>query len=220
MQDPSQGKLGSRISSPLQLHTSPDRRRAGERRLGSFCSWLPSRRCRSSVRGRAEGVHGIGLSPRSQGGASLAEFPGPICCDISGPIKMSGPNLDTPAWVVMRRSHRPAHLFVITDLGGRPSMVYLETATEDHDTDSPSVVARVALSFDRLRVEAESWGACRDLIRKWPSNDCRKRHRVATSSHSGSNGGTRVEVGIAGQAVAVRDGNDLDGRCWPSAGTW
>jgi len=56
--------------------------------------------------------------------------------------------------------------FVIADLDGRPPVVYLETAAEGHVTDSPSVVAHVALSFDRLRAEAESWAASRDLIRK------------------------------------------------------
>jgi transcriptional regulator with XRE-family HTH domain len=56
--------------------------------------------------------------------------------------------------------------FVIADLDGRPHVVYLETAAEGHVTDSPSVAAHVALSFDRLRAEAESWAASRDLIRK------------------------------------------------------
>jgi Domain of unknown function (DUF5753) len=56
--------------------------------------------------------------------------------------------------------------FVIADLDDRPSMVYLETAAHGQVTDSPSVVAHVALSFDRLRAEAESWAASRDLIRK------------------------------------------------------
>ncbi|MFZ0189751.1 MAG: DUF5753 domain-containing protein, partial [Streptosporangiaceae bacterium] len=58
-----------------------------------------------------------------------------------------------------------AHL-VIADLDARPPVVYLETAAEGHVTDSPSVAAHVALSFDRLRAEAESWAASRDLIRK------------------------------------------------------
>ena len=56
--------------------------------------------------------------------------------------------------------------FVIADLDGRPPVVYLETAAEGHVTDSPAVAAHVALSFDRLRAEAESWAASRDLIRK------------------------------------------------------
>ncbi len=38
--------------------------------------------------------------------------------------------------------------FVIADLDGRPPMVYLETAAHGQVTDSPSVVAHVALSFD------------------------------------------------------------------------
>jgi transcriptional regulator with XRE-family HTH domain len=56
--------------------------------------------------------------------------------------------------------------FVIADLDAKPRMVYLETAAEGQVTDSPSVVAHVALSFDRLRAEALPWGASRDLIRR------------------------------------------------------
>jgi transcriptional regulator with XRE-family HTH domain len=56
--------------------------------------------------------------------------------------------------------------FVIADLDARPPVVYLETAADGHVTDSPSVAARVALSFDRLRAEAESRASSRDLIRK------------------------------------------------------
>ncbi|MGH3194043.1 MAG: helix-turn-helix domain-containing protein [Streptosporangiaceae bacterium] len=56
--------------------------------------------------------------------------------------------------------------FIIADLDGRPSMAYLETAAQGQITDSPSVTAHVALSFDRLRAEALPWAASRDLIRK------------------------------------------------------
>jgi transcriptional regulator with XRE-family HTH domain len=56
--------------------------------------------------------------------------------------------------------------FIIADLDGRPPMAYLETAAHGQITDSPSVAAHVALSFDRLRSEAESRAASRDLIRK------------------------------------------------------
>ena len=56
--------------------------------------------------------------------------------------------------------------FIIADLDARPPMAYLETAAEGHVTDSPSVVNHVALRFDRLRAQAESWAASRDLIRK------------------------------------------------------
>ena len=56
--------------------------------------------------------------------------------------------------------------FVIADLGGKPSVVYLETAAEGQVTDSSSVVDDVALRFDRLRAQAESWVASRDLMRK------------------------------------------------------
>jgi hypothetical protein len=66
VQDPSQGKLGSRVSSSLQLHAPPHCRRAGERRLSSLCSGGPARRLGPPVRGRITGVHGIGLPPRSR----------------------------------------------------------------------------------------------------------------------------------------------------------
>jgi hypothetical protein len=56
--------------------------------------------------------------------------------------------------------------FIIADLDSRPSMAYLETAAHGQVTDSSSAVGHVALSFDRLRAEAESWAASRDLIRK------------------------------------------------------
>jgi hypothetical protein len=56
--------------------------------------------------------------------------------------------------------------FVIADLDGKPPAVYLETAAEGQVTDSSSVVDHVALRFDRLRAQAESWAASRDLIRK------------------------------------------------------
>ena len=56
--------------------------------------------------------------------------------------------------------------FVIADLDARPPVVYLETAAEGHVTDSPSVAAHVAIRFDRLRAEAESRAASRDVIRK------------------------------------------------------
>ncbi len=47
----------------------------------------------------------------------------------------------------------------------KPPVVYLETAAEGVVTDSSSVVGHVALRFDRLRAQAESWVASRDLIR-------------------------------------------------------
>ena len=56
--------------------------------------------------------------------------------------------------------------FVIADLDAKPPVVYLETAAEGVVTDSSSVAAHVALRFDRLRAQAESWVASRDLIRK------------------------------------------------------
>ena len=56
--------------------------------------------------------------------------------------------------------------FIIADLDGKPPMAYLETAAEGQVTDSPSVAAHVALSFDRLRAEALPWRASRDLIKR------------------------------------------------------
>ena len=55
---------------------------------------------------------------------------------------------------------------MIADLDGKPPMVYLETAAEGQVTDSPSVAAHIALSFDTLRAEALPWAASRDLIRR------------------------------------------------------
>jgi hypothetical protein len=56
--------------------------------------------------------------------------------------------------------------FVIADLDSKPSVVYLETAAEGQVTDSSSALNHVALSFDRLRADAESRAVSRDLIRK------------------------------------------------------
>jgi hypothetical protein len=56
--------------------------------------------------------------------------------------------------------------FIIADLDNQPPVAYLETAAEGQVTDSSSAANHVALRFDRLRSQAESWGASRDLIRK------------------------------------------------------
>ena len=56
--------------------------------------------------------------------------------------------------------------FILADLGSKPPVAYLETAAEGQVTDSSSAVSHVALRFDRLRAQAESWAASRDLIRK------------------------------------------------------
>ena len=56
--------------------------------------------------------------------------------------------------------------FILADLDGKPPMAYLETAVEGQVTDSPSVAAHVALSFERLRAEALSWRASCDLIKR------------------------------------------------------
>ena len=75
----------------------------------------------------------------------------------------------SPAAVAIARLGGSAVLlggFIIADLDARPPVAYLETTAEGHVTDSPSVAAHVALSFDRLRAGAESWATSRDLIRK------------------------------------------------------
>jgi transcriptional regulator with XRE-family HTH domain len=56
--------------------------------------------------------------------------------------------------------------FVIADLDGSPSMVYLETAAEGQIADSPAIVAHAMLRFDALRSEALPRAASRDLIMK------------------------------------------------------
>jgi transcriptional regulator with XRE-family HTH domain len=56
--------------------------------------------------------------------------------------------------------------FVIADLDGSPSMVYLETAAEGQIADSPAIVAHAMLRFDALRSEALPRMASRDLIMK------------------------------------------------------
>jgi transcriptional regulator with XRE-family HTH domain len=56
--------------------------------------------------------------------------------------------------------------FIIADLDGSPSMVYLETSAEGQDTDSPTVLAHVTLRFDTLRAEALPRTASRELIMK------------------------------------------------------
>jgi transcriptional regulator with XRE-family HTH domain len=56
--------------------------------------------------------------------------------------------------------------FIIADLDGSPGMLYLETAAEGYDTDSPAAVAQAVLRFDTLRSEALPRAASRDLILK------------------------------------------------------
>jgi transcriptional regulator with XRE-family HTH domain len=56
--------------------------------------------------------------------------------------------------------------FIIADLDGTPSMVYLETAAEGQIADSPAIVAHAMLRFDALRSEALPRAASRDLIMK------------------------------------------------------
>jgi transcriptional regulator with XRE-family HTH domain len=56
--------------------------------------------------------------------------------------------------------------FIIADVDGSPSMVYLETAAEGQIADSPAIVAHAMLRFDALRSEALPRAASRDLIMK------------------------------------------------------
>lgn len=56
--------------------------------------------------------------------------------------------------------------FVIADLDGAASMVYLDTAAEGQVTDSPSILSHVTFRFDSLRAEALPRAASRDLIVK------------------------------------------------------
>jgi len=56
--------------------------------------------------------------------------------------------------------------FVIAEFDDAPSIVYLETAAEGQTVEEPSVVAKVALTFETLRSEALPRGASRDLIMK------------------------------------------------------
>ena len=55
---------------------------------------------------------------------------------------------------------------MIADLDGKPPVVYPETAAEGQVTNSSLVEDHVALHFDKLRAQAESWVAFRDLTRK------------------------------------------------------
>ncbi len=55
---------------------------------------------------------------------------------------------------------------IIADFDDAPSVAFLETAAEGQTVEEPSVVAKVALTFDTLRAEALSRAASRDLIMK------------------------------------------------------
>ena len=74
----------------------------------------------------------------------------------------------TRLWDHLKKGHKQRLLggFIIADLDSKPPVAYLETAAHGQVTDSSSAVAHVALSFDRLRSDAESRAVSRDLIRK------------------------------------------------------
>jgi transcriptional regulator with XRE-family HTH domain len=56
--------------------------------------------------------------------------------------------------------------FVIAEFDDAPAIAYLETAAEGQTIEEPSVVTRIALTFDTLRSEALPRSASRDLIMK------------------------------------------------------
>lgn len=56
--------------------------------------------------------------------------------------------------------------FVIAELDDSPPIAYLETAAEGETIEDPSVLARLALTFDNLRSKALPDVASRDLIMK------------------------------------------------------
>jgi Domain of unknown function (DUF5753) len=62
--------------------------------------------------------------------------------------------------------------FVIADMEGSPSMVYLETSAEGQVTDSPATVAHTRYRFDSLRSEALPRSASRALILKIAEEEC------------------------------------------------
>jgi transcriptional regulator with XRE-family HTH domain len=62
--------------------------------------------------------------------------------------------------------------FVIADMEGSPSMVYLETSAEGQVTDSPATVAHTRYRFDSLRSEALPRPASRALILKIAEEEC------------------------------------------------
>jgi len=55
---------------------------------------------------------------------------------------------------------------VIAELDDSPPIAYLETAAEGETVEDPSVLARLALTFDNLRSKALPDVASRDLIVK------------------------------------------------------
>lgn len=56
--------------------------------------------------------------------------------------------------------------FVIAEVDDSPPIAYLETAAEGETVEDPSVLARLALTFDNLRSKALPDVASRDLIVK------------------------------------------------------
>jgi transcriptional regulator with XRE-family HTH domain len=56
--------------------------------------------------------------------------------------------------------------FVIAGFSESPDIVYLETAADGQTVEDPSVVTKIALTFDTLRSEALPRGASRDMLMK------------------------------------------------------
>lgn len=99
---------------------------------------------------------------RSVGGAKVMRAQLEHLADLAGRLR-------TTVQVIPASAGAHAGLlgaFIIADLDGSPSMVYLETSAEGPDTDSPAVLAHVMLRFDTLRAEALPKAASRDLIMK------------------------------------------------------
>ncbi len=56
--------------------------------------------------------------------------------------------------------------FIIAGFDGMPSILHAETAVEGQTIETPALVRKAGLAFDRLRAEALPRGASRDLIMK------------------------------------------------------
>ena len=103
--------------------------------------------------------------------------------------------------------------FVIADLDGSLSIVYVEDITDGRVFEDPATVSRVTLHYKSLQCEALPKGVSRELnTREWLRNDGQEpRRSLAQVKLFGNNGGNCVEVGAAAQLIAVRDSKDPHG---------
>jgi transcriptional regulator with XRE-family HTH domain len=69
--------------------------------------------------------------------------------------------------------------FVIAEVDDSPPIAYLETAAEGETAEDPTVVARIALTFDNLRSKALPDVASRDMIMRVAEERRHERPRVA-----------------------------------------